>query len=764
MIYELSSLSHLALECNEEILGDPISWQSVIQRLPVTLETLSIRSLDARLALLHSKPGIKVEYVTTQYARGPSRLLDLETMFPRLRKLKIITTENYSPHPDLLTSDLPGLPSTLESLETRMLLSSPASILSLPPSLRFLLGRIVLGFEPANHPPPVWPPHLENVEWHGRIHPRKTWFSPASKEANLSSAPGWTVAHSSLDLPTTLRSFRANGVIAQESWGVLACPKLPDTLTKLSLNSVDPLSLGSLPQCLRIINIDTSYDYDPIGQQCLENGSGTTETSFWPPGLEELSFASAFASAAHLVTLPPSLKLLKLNIKFDPGETSPNESIDLNALLPNLTHLTSNMSGMLGIKPIRLPENLRQLVLNAETHHFGYSLSISWPEPKASPTPLKPATQPTPFDPMHGMKIRGFKPNTGGDGFVHFNSPPAPALNSTKPIANPIDSPTTSAPAGTVAPLGSGFKPLGSGFKPLGSGFNATPPPTAAAPSPSPSALGSTAAPLGSGFKPLGSGFKPLGSGFNAAPPPTAAAPFSSASPLTAVPTPSMPNQAIRGIPMRGTGMRAVGSFKPTLEGLGFATLLPSTLLTSLWVPEWPADLFNLLPRGLLHLRVGRLPDVDTAKSTQFKAGQLFEELPPRLMNLTLGEETPEEFPKTMTIRDTFVVHFENLVTLIVIGIALPSQFMRFVPQNLEVLRVKLTGLVQEDAPFIPSRVRLMYLGPWVDPRMPHIAPHWPALRKERGDPSSYVYRKELERCRQKFDDASPEIGPDGLF
>ena len=573
MIYELSSLSHLALECNEEILGDPISWQSVIQRLPVTLETLSIRSPDARLALLHSKPGIKVEYVTTQYARGPSRLLDLETMFPRLRKLKIITTENYSQHPDLLPSDLPGLPSTLESLETRMLLSSPASILSLPPSLRFLLGRIVLGFEPANHPPSVWPPHLENVAWVGHIREGEKWFHMASQETRPQNM-GWKLPPLPQFLPPTIRSFHLNGTDPTSNEGAWLS-MLPDGLTNLSLSWIDMLDNGKLPQGLRVLHINTVFDYDKIGRLWREKGPWTANTSPWPPGLEELSFASSFVKPADLVTLPQALKLLKVNIS--PAKSGENEAIDLNGLFPNLTHLESNMNGILSMKPIRLPANLRQLFLK-------------------------------------------------------------------------------------------------------------TPPP--------------------------------------------------------------MP-----GDPQSSISWSAHTTSAPLLDGFAFASLLPDTL-TTLSVPEWSADLFNLLPRGLLHFRAGRLPDVTAAQSSNFKTDQLFEELPPHLKTLSLGEDTLGEISQSLKIRDASAVHFKHLLSCVIADIALPSQFLRMLPQELYTLRVKLISLLPEDAPFIPPRLLHLDLGPGVECTEPHVAPYWPILvnvGSTRGNPRLQALQKDIERRRKNF-------------
>ena len=139
LIKHLRSLRRFAISGGGSLIHDGDSHTSLIKSLPPTLGLLNITAEKDWTKLIWNHGMV------TQYPRGPSETIDLETLFPRLHTLKMSGDETQ-----FITSDVfPALPSSLVSLHAQIRLSSSDTVLmsALPPKLRKITMPITWTFE-----------------------------------------------------------------------------------------------------------------------------------------------------------------------------------------------------------------------------------------------------------------------------------------------------------------------------------------------------------------------------------------------------------------------------------------------------------------------------------------------------------------------------------------------------------------------------------------------------------------------------------------
>ena len=126
------------------------------------------------------------------------------------------------------------------------------------------------------------------------------------------------------------------------------------------------------------------------------------------------------------------------------------------------------------------------------------------------------------------------------------------------------------------------------------------------------------------------------------------------------------------------------------------------TNLTSLILPSWTYDRFNLIPRALRSLEIRHL--VGITKSLLIADGRMFESLPVSLTDLKVSGTAPN----LPTQRLGHLVQLKRLH--LSLTDSLSSSILRELPSSLEDLCLPILKVEDEDAPFIPCRLRSLQL------------------------------------------------------
>lgn len=350
---ELRILTHLTLKYHRSVMKHSPDWMTFMHSLPSSLESLSIRSMDVDEALLNFAPEWTAENrlcIETEYARGSSNLIDMETLFPRLHTLKLEPCAEVETDPSIDSSDFAGLPSTLTCLHANFYLNYKADsgvMHLLPRSLRELRGGPIRGFGKSFFERLVadWanaPPQLEIFTG---FYPRKdihhlTWL-PRSITEYDGLRPDWTLT-SALSCPPLLQQHSIAGVDLQSfrSAGTNWIQALPSRLTDLSV-WFDPkavLHLQDLPTTLIKLRLNAhGVVWHHIGG--LSDDAAQSSKS-WPPRLESLDIFEM--PHTHFNHLPTTLTNLKVSFckHVASGIWKPELEVDASLFPPHITSLS----------------------------------------------------------------------------------------------------------------------------------------------------------------------------------------------------------------------------------------------------------------------------------------------------------------------------------------------------------------------------------------------------------------------------------------
>lgn len=142
LVAQLRVLRSFSIKSSRGFFKDPCQAVAFTKSLPPTLEMLEVDCGAAFNWFMNSAPSSTSTcpiYIKTQYSRGLSRLIDLESLFPRLHTLK--SGNSY------IVSDLAALPASLTYFSAGNIWFQPKdgrSLSLLPPSLKTLEGTLAL--------------------------------------------------------------------------------------------------------------------------------------------------------------------------------------------------------------------------------------------------------------------------------------------------------------------------------------------------------------------------------------------------------------------------------------------------------------------------------------------------------------------------------------------------------------------------------------------------------------------------------------------
>lgn len=396
MLCELRALRYLSISNRDvQLLDNPSDWTFVISRLSGTLETLRIRSLDTRHALMNYAPTPRhtdLVCIERPFADGTSRLLDMDTLFPRLHTLKLRGFAR------LYAGDLFGLPSTLtrfiadlninySELQTAIscLACLPKSLLHLdgvirqssmgsdvmhfandwlscPPSLESIRTLTAPELKHLMVAPPIFPlaPHSDRV---GKRPHYETILRSLPRTLQRCSMAGswfcWSL-ETSRTLPPLLENLSLLDIdsdtftSAESNWAI----ELPRHLTSLELKpssqtlTLDAQMITALPRTLTTLSLafELRLDFSQFSE------SKSWEGGIWPPTLETLELHGSFhLTPSDLIWLPSALRTLCV-----PIQTPEHGPLKIEAMwMPEkLTSLELVVSGGLLASQVEVPPSL----------------------------------------------------------------------------------------------------------------------------------------------------------------------------------------------------------------------------------------------------------------------------------------------------------------------------------------------------------------------------------------------------------------------
>ena len=344
LLSKLRNLRYLAIISKIELAEKLEAWPLIMPSLSQSLETLELEVPSTLRCLTNYALNSEgtVEPITSHYARGPSRYIDMDRIFPRLHTLTLALGHFILEPIELFAA----LPSNLTSLKTHIYLNYAVRdanyMAALPRSLLKLKGSLSI----QDHPGADWtfaPPNLERI-------------------------PDFTIAADDLEdyawLPRSLRegTFSFFEDIPPFSLAIVrSLPPMTHTLIveEVSIPSLDWLqlvpihlkrlalcyhreslsSLSYLPKSLIDLSIQCNQPFDL--RSIIPDASAALK--FWPPFLQTLIW-NADLDPADLDLLPRSILSLYLTLKGD-ATIHVAQKANAQMLPPHLTALTVFSSG-----------------------------------------------------------------------------------------------------------------------------------------------------------------------------------------------------------------------------------------------------------------------------------------------------------------------------------------------------------------------------------------------------------------------------------
>lgn len=381
LLSQFRKLRYLSISADSPLMkGCAHLWKEELAKLSTSLEHLEIGSYDSGLAIMNcayhaSLDGTQtLSYTLIDYPLGPSRLIDLGKLFPRLQTLILGMRHSSTESPGI--SDLAGLPSTLTHLRWPPLRASfqtgsilallPRSLVRLEPLLEFLPHA-----QPNKHchsPPPM----LESIN-------RVVWSCNETLEALPRSLKRCNVEIAGTQrkllesLPPhidelTIRQFPGPPSLDAEHW----CAYLPQSLTKLIINtsSLYP-ELELLPRTLTQLSCHFSPTWFLGAVAHLERQKGVEVRelgAFWPLNLHTLNCYLTAVEIGHLALLPRTLTDLQIEMEIH----SVDATFSASELPTSLTLLSVAYQGTQPLNQVgRFPHNLKALSSRSVTPSVG---------------------------------------------------------------------------------------------------------------------------------------------------------------------------------------------------------------------------------------------------------------------------------------------------------------------------------------------------------------------------------------------------------
>ena len=329
--------------------SNTIKWSNELLLLPKTLEDLRFAPSQDAIYFVNyapsSTPSSPVPIITN-YPRGPSMLIDFETLFPRLIRLEV---QSFP------TEGLSALPPTLKVLGSSVPLQPTREGLFcslLPPSFETLHATLycIFAIRDWDMAPPHWS-HVDIARLDDDLDSDLSFLPRSIKTGNWSCFHSWD-ATKALTAPPHLEQLDINGMDLGSfteknlKWS----SSLPQSLKTLSLRTWGLSFAQNVPWLPRSLTSITTFGADEGDWHALVVArifvdDASFHARFWPPGLVSLSLAASWLSPGELELLPRTLTELSLNIRASRGPELPK--IDAKNFAPSLRSFSCQYRGPL---------------------------------------------------------------------------------------------------------------------------------------------------------------------------------------------------------------------------------------------------------------------------------------------------------------------------------------------------------------------------------------------------------------------------------
>lgn len=373
LLFQLAHLQELELYSPSTILESRVAWHPLLVQLPRSLQSLTIRSLDAFYSVINYEPSLNWSIVYTEYPRGRSRLIDLVALFPQLHTLKLLNFDV-----DIVSvesGDLAALPSTLTTLALPPLYLNAESSRYLPESLTRAEMTLILS-ETTNRDDVVTSAARSHQ---GLQYIEDIWYDTNSTEYCFNWLPETTEIGRLVseewnpELARVVRSKVRKIHLPSIHHATIMTSLIQALPASLEAIYVGPngaiefgVELSKLPGSLKSIEIlnTITFNWSDIRELTKVELTKNRNFNFWPANLQTLHVPSSSITVPYLDLLPKTLKSLKIRVV---RESSKSESDPLilkgNKFPPTLTDLQLVMVRSRGIFQIisKLPKTLRYL-------------------------------------------------------------------------------------------------------------------------------------------------------------------------------------------------------------------------------------------------------------------------------------------------------------------------------------------------------------------------------------------------------------------
>ena len=319
-----------------------------LKSLPQTLERLELQSLNSFTAFFNYAPDSTTsepKYIETDYPRGRSRLIDLNTLFPHLHTLRM--TPRFDRELRFAETDFAALPASLTCLKLSEITSTGHFMRSLPRTLQRIEAEVTWATD--SEAALDWqsaPPSLEYIRGldspHWTIATQGLSHVPRSLTCEHIAYSEWTLTLSRT-APDNLEEITNVHNMDEASFsGANWVSELPKGLKKLEAGRPLYNLLGHLPRSLTYL-ANEPYEKEATDWRPVQEAFSHEVNAFWPPGLTYLRMS--LFELDHIKLLPRTLETMSLTLILENahdqkvlvnGNDFPSQLTDLSFYPPNV--------------------------------------------------------------------------------------------------------------------------------------------------------------------------------------------------------------------------------------------------------------------------------------------------------------------------------------------------------------------------------------------------------------------------------------------
>lgn len=358
MVAHLQSLRHLAIYFRPgNGVAKLLQLVALLRVLPSSLEHLALSVLPWNI----DPNGVRI---TTNYPRGASRAIELDTLFPQLHTLTITA--------DVFPELFPALPSSLTELICPISLNYCADgdtsyLAKLPPHIRSLTGPVEwVAYNPYLDRSAI--PESDDKAINALIRDfsnapsglqtitlSESWlFWPTVKDCwlpksltelkwDVENSPTWSPSNART-LPPELLSLALGKVDTDAYRGIDWIADLPRSLTKLSVSpeSMDVIDFASYGQSLpRGMTELTLTSMNFFSNEAFGDWSMVSGADYWLSKLTTLNLHNFWFEPTELKFLPRTINTLSISVSTSTqvDQLKDRPKLETKLLPPNITSL-----------------------------------------------------------------------------------------------------------------------------------------------------------------------------------------------------------------------------------------------------------------------------------------------------------------------------------------------------------------------------------------------------------------------------------------